>query len=292
MSARFLTLAAVLLGCTLARADSTIDPANAFAWAANLGELNWRPSLADGAVTGEYVCSGKIWSANTGWINLGSGTPANEIRYQNLDGADFGVNLLADGSLRGLAWAANVGWINFEATGNPRLDFATGALRGYAWGANIGWVTLEASGAHSLVTLAIPASPDTDGDGIADAWEREHAGNLTALSRNGDADRDGISDLLEYAADSNPFNGADAGIRLADFTLTTDRSTAGFTWTSHLSRRYHLEYKDSLLAASWTESSLGEIAPDATATTHRILFQSSPPSQRFYRIRATRPLAP
>ena len=57
----------------------------------------------NGAVIGEYVCSGYIYSANVGWINLGSGSPANQIHYQNNSATDFGVNKDGLGNLRGYA---------------------------------------------------------------------------------------------------------------------------------------------------------------------------------------------
>ena len=289
------TLASLLLlnlgAATGALADSTVDPAAAFAWGGNVGEFNWRPSLADGVLTGEYVCSGKVWAANAGWINLGSGAPANGIRYQNIDGADCGVNLLADGKLRGLAWGANIGWVNFEATGNPRIDFATGILSGYAWGANVGWITLDDGANHFVATTAIPAGADTDADGITDAWEREHAGNLTTFTINGDADGDGIPDVLEYAADSDPLDPADRGLRITAFAVSADTTLISLTWTSRLSRRYHIESTSDLAGGVWTESALGQIAPDSDVTTLRGLTEIAA-TQRFYRVRAARPLAP
>ena len=57
-----------------AEAGSTIDTGNRYAYGANIG---WMDSVADtnnGAVIGDYVCSGYIYSANVGWINLGNGT--------------------------------------------------------------------------------------------------------------------------------------------------------------------------------------------------------------------------
>jgi hypothetical protein len=59
-------------------------------------------NTANGAVIGAYVCSGYIYSANVGWINLGSGSPANGIQYQNDSATDFGVNQDGLGNLRGL----------------------------------------------------------------------------------------------------------------------------------------------------------------------------------------------
>ena len=261
MKALLLT-ASVLAFCGgPAIADSTVDPANAFAWGGNIGEFNWRPSLAEGVLTGEYVCSGKVWAANAGWINLGSSTPANGIRYQNTDGADCGVNLLADGKLRGLAW-----------------------------GANIGWITLDDGAAHFVATTAIPAGADTDADGITDAWELEHAGNLTTLTLNGDADGDGIPDVAEYAADTDPLSG-ESGLRITDFAVSADTTLISLTWTSRLSRRYHIESTSDLAGGVWTGNALGRIAPDSDVTTSRGLTETAA-TQRFYRIRVTRPLAP
>ena len=282
-----------LLGLCItgALAQSTVDPANAFAWSGNVGGLNWRPTAADGVLTGEYVCSGKVWAANVGWINVGNGAPANGIRYQNTDGADCGVNLLADGSLRGLAWGANIGWVNFEATGNARIDFATGILRGYAWAANVGWLTLDDGGSHFVATTQIAPGADTNANGIPDAWELEHAGNLTTFTLNGDADGDGIPDVAEYLADTDPLDPADTGLSITAFAVSADTTLVSLTWTSRLSRRYHIESTDDLAGGTWTESTLAEIAPDSNATTMRELTESAA-TQRFYRIRVARPLAP
>ena len=285
----FLVLALLVTGS--APADTTIDSAAAFAWGGNVGEFNWRPSLADGVSTGEYVCSGKVWAANAGWINLGSGAPANGIRYQNNDGADFGVNLLPDGSLRGLAWGANIGWVNFEAMGNARIDFATGILSGYAWAANAGWLTLDDGGSHFVATTQIAPGADTDTDGITDVWELEGAVDLNTFTLDGDADSDGIPDVAEYAADSDPLDPADTGLRITDFAVSADTTLVTLAWTSRLSRRYHIESTDNLTGGMWTESALAEIAPDNDASTMRDLAEPAA-AQRFYRIRVARPLAP
>ncbi len=291
ISAKLPAVVFALIAAGSALADSTVDPANAFAWGGNAGECNWRPSLADGVLTGEYVCSGKVWSANAGWINLGSGTPGNGIRYQNTDGTDCGVNVLADGRLRGLAWGANIGWVNFEATGNARIDFATGILSGYAWAPNVGWLTLDDGGSHFVATTQIAPGADTDTDGITDAWELERAGNLTTFTLNGDADGDGIPDVAEYLADTDPLDPADTGLRLTAFTLSADTTLVTLAWTSRLSRRYHIESTGDLLSGVWTESSLAEIAPDSDSTTMRELTWPAA-TQRFYRIRVASPLVP
>ena len=92
-----------------AEAASTIDAGNRYACGANIGWLVWRGDTANGAVIGEYVCSGYIYAANVGWINLGSGSPANQIQYQNNSASDFGVNCDTAGNLRGYAYGAGNG---------------------------------------------------------------------------------------------------------------------------------------------------------------------------------------
>ncbi len=291
MKPSFLAIPLLFLSCAATRADTTIEPVESFAWAGSIGWTNWRPSISDGVRTGEYVCSGKIWAANVGWINVGNGTPANGVRYQNLDGADFGINLLPDGRLRGLAWGANIGWINFEATGDPRIDLGTGTFSGYAWAANAGWVTLNDGDTHFVSTQQIIQGADTDADGISDAWELEHAGDLTVLSIDGDADFDGISDVVEYASDSEPLDPADAGVRITSFTVSSDTALVTLEWTSRQSRRYHVEFTEDLLGTAWAESSLAEIAPDSGATTQRSIAEPAA-ARRFYRVRVARPLTP
>jgi len=149
-------------------AATTIDSVNKFAYAANLGWVNWYADGANGAVIGDYVCAGYLYAANVGWINLGSGSPGNGIHYQNLAANDFGVNHDGLGNLRGLAYGANIGWINFETTGAPTVDLKTGNLSGSVWSANCGWIGLSNAFAFVQTDMIAPGA-DTDGDGIADA---------------------------------------------------------------------------------------------------------------------------
>lgn len=294
----------LLTACALsARAATTIDAAAPYAYGANIGWINMRGDVTNGAVIGEFICTGFIYSANCGWISLGSGTPANGIRYGNSSATDYGVNTeqyFADGStfeakLRGFAYGANIGWINFENTGNPRVNLSTGQLLGYAWGTNVGWIALSETGV-TVNTTSIAAGADTDGDGIPDAWERLRASGLGLMNATSDNDNDGISDKDEYAADTDPFN---ANERLMITALVPPRNVAGtgpfatdVTWTSRPTRWYEIEASADLLTASVIVAD--NIAPDGVVTFERfndpILLAL--PAQRFYRVRARLPLAP
>jgi hypothetical protein len=67
-------------------------------------------------------------------------------------------------------------------------------------------VELTGSGTH-LVTLGFDdggsTNPDSDADGLPDAWELENFGNLDR-DGTGDFDNDGLSDREEYVVGSNP----------------------------------------------------------------------------------------
>jgi hypothetical protein len=289
-----LTLAALGLP---ARAATTINSANNFAYGANIGWLNWRGDVANGAVIGEFVCSGYIYGANVGWINLGDGTPVNGIRYANNSAADFGVNHDGAGNLRGFAYGANIGWLNFtnrDATGatydGPKVNLLTGRLNGWVYGANVGWISLSNLFAH-VQTDTIQAGPDTDGDGLPDDWERQYAGNLTTLNGAGDNDGDGLPNSQEYLADTDPLNPSSA-LRITDFDANAGGTANSITFTSRPTRVYEVQERTTLNpGALWSDSGLGLMAPAAGATTTRA-FGDAPSPTRFFRVEASRPLAP
>ena len=287
----------ILLGMVIANASvaTTISPTNKFAWGANMGWTNWSDAGANGAVIGEFVCSGFIWGANVGWISLGDGTPQNGIQYSNSSGTDFGVNLTAHfvsggvprAQLRGFAYGANIGWINFESTGNPEVSLSTGRLSGFAWSANCGWINLGDSTVF-VQTNTIQPGADTDSDGIADGYEFlfTNPDALTVLTATGDRDGDGASDSAEYSANTDPLDPASA-LKITAFTATA--TSFSLTWTSSPARRYRIESTTDLLTPFTL--TLDNIAPDPGAITTRAGTVGSS-ARRFFRVRASLPLSP
>lgn len=286
-------LALVFLAASLVSVwgATTINSTNKFAYGANIGWMDWSGDTTSGAVIGEYVCSGYIYSANVGWINLGSGAPTNGIQYQNVSSNDFGVNQDGLGNLRGYAYGANIGWINFENLGTAKVDLSTGRLTGYIYSANCGWISLSNSFAF-VQTDTIRPGADTDGDGIADAWEIQHVGKLTFFNATSDRDGDGVSDVNEYLADTDPL---DPNSKLKIVSSSVSFNGGGqdddfLTWTSRPTRFYQLSYRTNLTSDTWHIAS-GNIAADGATTTRDILFGASSP-ERYFRVQVIKPLSP
>jgi hypothetical protein len=283
---RMLAFAFVLVGLSAAAAAATINPVNKFSYGANFGWLDWRGDTNTGAVVTDYICSGYIYSANVGWIDVGNGAPANSIQYQNNSATDCGVNLDSAGNLRGFAYGANLGWINFENLGAPKIDLNTGKFSGHCYSANCGWISLGNAFAH-VQTDFIRPGPDTDGDGLPDAWELLNFGSL-APGAGDDADGDGATNLQEQLAGTNP-NSANSLLAITTFA-TAPASPISLTWQTVLTRHYFIEQNMALGTSAWFDSGLGLVTPDGATTTR--LFSATNAPMRFLRVRAVKPLTP
>lgn len=270
-------------------AATTINPTNHQAYGANIGWIDARGDVTHGAALGLLYATGYLWSANCGWICLGN-TPINGWQYSNASATDWGVNHDGTGILTGYAYGANIGWVTFEQTrGKPRIDLLTGKLFGSVWSANLGWISLDNS-VTQIQTDTLATGPDTDGDGIPDAWEYAQTGNLTTLAGGGaDWDLDGVTDVDEYGTGTDPRTYES---RLAITAFTHTSATDATTWTVEPTRLYRLQQSDRLAGAPvWLDSGLGVLRPGTGRTLTRKVAAPSA-TNRFYRVKAIVPLQP
>src|SRR5258708_7089239 len=237
-------LASILLLGSLAtlRASappSTINATNRYAYGANIGWVDWRGYTNGGAVIGQYVCSGYIYAANVGWIFLGSGAPTNSIQYQNLSADDSRINQDGFGNLRGFAYGANIGWINFENFGAPKVDLKSGRLTGSIYSANCGWISLSNAFAYVQTDTIAPGLMDTNGLPIA--WELLNFGT-TGVNPNADPDHDGMNNLQEYLAGTDP-NNPSGNLAITTIAASPGGASVNLTWKSVLTLCYYIQKK-------------------------------------------------
>lgn len=274
-----------------AGAQSTINTTAKYAYGANTGWLDFRPSALHGVVVGGSILSGHVHAANFGWITLGSGNPANGHSYGNVSSTDIGVNHDGAGNLSGFGYSGNIGWITFGWAGSndpnrPRVDLITGQFSGYVYSANTGWIHLAGNlRADSL------ACPDSDNDQMADAWEIQRFGGLGIAGLGTDKDKDGQSDAAEYAADTNP---DDAGefLRIIAHAYIANRTEVTITFaTTRPTRTYQLQSTTSLGAGGpggWTNVGTPFTVSSGPAATRS--FSSDGAPRRFFRVVGNVPL--
>ena len=106
----------------------------------------------------------------------------------------------------------------------------------------------------------IQPDPDTDGDGIPDAWENAH-GLLAGDPGDAglDPDGDGMTNLAEYLAGTDP---QDAGSRMVA-AIEAGAGTMLVKFLAQPDRSYTVQVSPSLQAGSWQK--LADVAPRATA---------------------------
>jgi hypothetical protein len=120
---------------------------------------------------------------------------------------------------------------------------------------------------------------DSDGDGMDDAWERAHFGDLTH-NGSGDSDGDGASDWLESKMGTDPMDPNSKFRPQASAALNAGATT--ITWESVPGRCYRVQYKDDLSQTTWSDLSVGVGIRGSTATCRDNT--ADPSGRRFYRV--------
>ena len=120
---------------------------------------------------------------------------------------------------------------------------------------------------------------DTDTNGLPDWWEQQYFQQLTGSSPDADADHDGLSNLGEWLAGTNPTN-ATSGLRLAVQSAGPDGAV--LLWPSVVGKTYRIDRATNLATGfnSIVRTNITATAPTNTETDDSVL----PGNARFYRI--------
>jgi hypothetical protein len=101
-------------------------------------------------------------------------------------------------------------------------------------------------GRAERIDLRLGTTPvDSDGDSLADAWEMQHFGSL-AQNGSGDPDGDGVNNLREYRAGTNP---TDPNSRFELLEISKVPNGVSIQWTSQPERTYRVKRSTSLLTS-------------------------------------------
>ena len=157
---------ALCLAGMVQAATGNIDDTDKWAWGANAGWNNFKPTHGGVTVYPDHL-EGYAYEENIGWIRMGSHTGGGTHHYDNTSNTNYGVNLDASGNLSGYAWGKDIGWINFAPTnGGVTIDLATGSFDGYVWGENIEWIHFKNASPAYNVVVNLPTANAGAGDTI------------------------------------------------------------------------------------------------------------------------------
>jgi hypothetical protein len=133
---------------------------------------------------------------------------------------------------------------------------------------------------NNTMAFAVNLWMDADGDGMPDGWERANGLGVTnAEDATLDNDNDGMSNLAEYRAGTNPRD-RQSYLRVASI-LTGGTNGVQITWGSAFNRLYSLQRADYLVNGGASFTTLAEhllstppenVFLDATATNAAAFF--------------------
>ena len=165
---------------------------------------------------------------------------------------------------------------------------------GIQWVKDIGGAARSSAFYHvGLAQLSSPPPVDSDADGIPDWWTQEYFGHLTGQAAghslaSDDADGDGLSNLQEYLAGTDPTNSASA-LRIT--AITRSGNDIRISWTAVTNKTYVVQVVTNFTSGAFANA-IAELAtvvvpasPAITATNYLDIGAVTNGPSRVYRIR-------
>ncbi|MBN1268379.1 MAG: hypothetical protein JXB04_02235 [Kiritimatiellae bacterium] len=259
----------------------------------------------DGTFTNFNLGDGEDFGQGVYYLSSGEGrfVPVPGSKLSQFDGAGTGAALSNDDDTNRLTdrWECSISWnslgaaegINSVTNGLLCGLFANSSVDGnnrYLSGNYLGTSAVPATNANyefnmvhlDPIEVGLPLA-DSDGDGIADWWERQYFSSLGVMSRFSDWDGDGMADREESYAGTHP---KDAASCFQCYTPAYDGGDGGFLvrWHSVAGRTYDLYCSTNLQAADGGFELL-ETAISATPSENIYTDTVAGADCRFYRVR-------
>ena len=233
-----------------------------------------------------------VHSNSLGTVNMpgGSMTLLSKLVIGNCVSGGVGVVTVSGGSL----YVTNAAHNAFIDVRRGQLNLNGGLLQ-----TDILIMTntcgLFANGGGTLIAGSLVLDPNLSaiGDGIPNGWKQQYGLNpLDPTVANADPDGDGLSNLQEFLAGTDPTNSAST---LQITSLQAQGNDVLITWSAVTSRTYAVELATNTFDGSYTNAfnALATVAvppsPAITSTNYLDTGAATNGVPRFYRVRLITP---